>query len=205
MIQVAYNGAIATDVLATQREFFGQRIPWLYQILLILGTQTFGFSLGGLLRQFVVWPSSMIWPNALVSSAMFNTLHNTYGKRDRGHMTRQRFFFIACVCSFVWYWIPGYFMTALSIFNWVCWLAPANVTLNALFGATSGLGMGIISFDWGMISSIGSPLATPVRPSGFYIGNSTNLSKWWSTMNTIASVLICFWIVTPIIYCAFCM
>ncbi|KAJ6516399.1 glutathione transporter [Mycena sanguinolenta] len=184
MINVAYNGAIATDVLATQHSFFGQRLPWVYQILLILGTQTFGFSLGGMLRQFVVWPSSMIWPSTLVSSALFNTLHTTYGKRDRGHMTRQRFFFIACAGSFVWYWVPGYLFTALSIFNWVCWLAPNNVALNALFGASSGLGMSVLSLDWTMISFIGSPLATP----------------WWSTMNIIASVIFCFWILTPIIY-----
>ncbi|KAJ7727926.1 OPT oligopeptide transporter protein-domain-containing protein [Mycena metata] len=184
MINVAYNGAIATDVLATQHSFFGQRLPWIYQILLILGTQTFGFSLGGMLRQFVVWPSSMIWPSTLVSSALFNTLHTTYGKRDRGHMTRQRFFFLACVASFVWYWFPGYLFTALSFFNWICWLAPTNVTVNALFGASSGLGMSIVSFDWAMISFIGSPLATP----------------WWSTANVIASVIFCFWIITPIIY-----
>ncbi|KAJ7047838.1 OPT oligopeptide transporter [Mycena alexandri] len=184
MINVAYNGAIATDVLATQHSFFGQRLPWMYQILLILGTQTFGFSLGGMLRQFVVWPSSMIWPSVLVSSALFNTLHTTYGKRDRGHMTRQRFFFLACVASFVWYWFPGYLFTALSFFNWICWLAPTNVTVNALFGASSGLGMSIVSFDWAMISFIGSPLATP----------------WWSTANVIASVIFCFWFITPIIY-----
>jgi hypothetical protein len=98
--------------------YYNQQLPWIYQIILILGTQVFGFSLGGMLRQYVVWPSSMIWPSALVSSALFNTLHKNYGKRDRGHMTRERFF-IVCACSFVWYWFPGYLFTALSVFNWV--------------------------------------------------------------------------------------
>ncbi|KAJ7693632.1 glutathione transporter [Mycena rosella] len=153
MINVAYIGAYATD--------------------------TFGFSLGGMLRQFVVWPASMIWPSALVNSALFNTLHKNYGKRDRGHMTRERFFFIACACSFVWYWIPGYLFTALSVFNWVCWIAPTNTTVNTLFGANTGLGMSIITFDWAQISFVGSPLVTP----------------WWSEMNTIASVIICFWFI----------
>ncbi|KAJ6596670.1 OPT oligopeptide transporter [Mycena sp. CBHHK59/15] len=184
MINVAYAGAYATDVLATQHVFFGERFSWAYQILLILGTQTFGFSLGGMLRQFVVWPASMLWPSTLVSSALFNTLHKNYGLRDRGHMTRERFFFIACAGSFVWYWFPGYLFTALSVFNWVCWIAPNNVPLNALFGANSGLGMSIVTFDWAMISFIGSPLATP----------------WWSEMNTIASVVLCFWLIVPIIY-----
>ncbi|KAK7055277.1 OPT oligopeptide transporter [Favolaschia claudopus] len=184
MINVAYIGAYATDVLATQQMFFNQQLPYSYQILLILGTQIFGFSLGGMLRQYVVWPSSMIWPSALVNSALFNTLHKNYGKRDRGHMTRERFFLIACACSFVWYWFPGYLFTALSVFNWICWIAPNNVKVNAVFGSLSGMGMSVITFDWSMISFIGSPLVTP----------------WWSEMNTIASVIICFWFIVPILY-----
>ncbi|KAF8182153.1 OPT oligopeptide transporter [Mycena galopus ATCC 62051] len=184
MINVAYVGAYATDVIATQQMFYHQQLPWIYQILLVLGTQTFGFSLGGLLRPFVVWPSSMIWPSQLVNSALFNTLHRNYGKRDRGHMPRERFFFIVCACSFVWYWFPGYLFTALSVFNWICWIAPNNVKLNVVFGSLTGLGMSVITFDWSMITFIGSPLITP----------------WWSQMNTISSVLICFWFVAPIMY-----
>ncbi|KAJ7823560.1 OPT oligopeptide transporter protein-domain-containing protein [Mycena olivaceomarginata] len=158
--------------------------PWSYQILLILGTQIFGFSLGGILRQFVVWPASMIWPSTLVNSALFNTLHKNYGKRDRGHMTREKFFFIVCACSFVWYWVPGYLFTALSVFNWVCWIAPTNKKVNIVFGSLTGLGMSAVTFDWAQISFIGSPLVTP----------------WWSEMNTMASVFICFWFVVPIMY-----
>ncbi|KAF7313426.1 OPT oligopeptide transporter [Mycena chlorophos] len=184
MISVAYNGAIATDVLATQREFFGQHLSGIYQLLLILGTQTFGFALGGLLRQFVVWPASMIWPSALVNSAMFNTLHSTWGKRDRGHMTRLRFFSYACLGSFAWYWVPGYLFTGLSMFTWVCWVSPNNLVVNSLFGGSSGLGMSVVTLDWSMITLLGSPLTSP----------------WWSSMNVIASFVFCFWIITPVIY-----
>jgi hypothetical protein len=105
----------------------------------------------------------MIWPGALVNSALFNTLHRNYGKSDHGHMTRERFFLIATGCSFLWYWVPGYLFTALSVFNWVCWIAPNNVAVNVLFGTNTGLGMGILTFDWAMVSYIGSPLVTPVR------------------------------------------
>ncbi|KAJ7055027.1 OPT oligopeptide transporter [Mycena amicta] len=184
MLNVAYIGAYATDVLATQQKFFGQSLPWNYQILIVLGTQMFGFSLGGMLRQFVVWPSSMIWPSALVNSALFNTLHKHYGKRDRGHMPRERFFLIVCLASFVWYWVPGFLFTGLSVFTWICWIAPTNTTVNALFGGNTGLGMSVLTFDWAMISFIGSPLVTP----------------WWSEANTIASIVICFWFILPIMY-----
>jgi hypothetical protein len=106
----------------------------------------------------------MVWPGVLVNCALFNTLHQTYGQRERGHISREKFFCIAFACSFVWYWVPGYLFTALSMFNWACWIAPNNVVVNTLFGTNTGLGMGLLTFDWTMITYIGSPLVTPVSP-----------------------------------------
>ncbi len=77
-------------------------------------------------------------------------------------MTRERFFLIFFIGSLVYYFIPGYLFTALSVFNWICWIVPNNVTVNSLFGAY-GLGMSVLTFDWTMISYLGSPLVTPVR------------------------------------------
>jgi OPT oligopeptide transporter protein len=162
MANVVTYGAYATDIVATQQIFYKQSTTYSYRIMLILSTQLVGYSLGGLLRQFVVWPASMIWPSALVNSALFTTLHKNYGGSRNRHMSRGKFFCIAAVCSFVWYWIPGYLWTGLSIFNWVCWAAPQNIVVNQLFGTMTGLGMSILTFDWSMISFIGSPLVTPV-------------------------------------------
>jgi OPT family oligopeptide transporter len=162
MSNVISGGAYSTNVVLTQHFFYGQITPMSFQLLLTLGSQTLGFCLGGLLRQFVVWPSSMIWPGALINSALFNTLHKNYGKHDQVYMTRERFFCISVAGSFIWYWVPGYLFTALSMFNWVCWIAPKNIVINVLFGVNTGLGMSALTFDWGMISFLGSPLATPV-------------------------------------------
>jgi OPT family small oligopeptide transporter len=184
MANVVVNGAYATDVIATQRFFFHQSLSFTYSMMLVLSTQMIGFSLGGLLRQFVVWPSSMIWPGALVNAALFNTLHNNYGKLESRHISREKFFCIAMACSCVWYWVPGYLFTALSVFNWACWIAPNNIVVNQLFGTLSGLGMGIFTFDWSMIAYFGSPLVTP----------------WWSEVNTASSLVLFLWILVPIIY-----
>jgi OPT family oligopeptide transporter len=162
MANIVVFGAYSTDVTATQRFFYGQSPSFGYQILLVLSTQLFGFCIAGTLRRFIVWPSSMIWPGALVNAALFNTLHKNYGKRETKHLSREKFFCIALACSFIWYWIPGFLWTGLSVFNWICWIAPNNVVVNQLFGSMSGLGWGILTFDWAMISFIGSPLVTPV-------------------------------------------
>jgi OPT family oligopeptide transporter len=163
MANVVVAGAYATDVVASQKVFYGEQLSFGYQIMLVLSTQIIGFSFGGMVRRFLVWPSSMIWPGALVNCALFNTLHKNYGQIDQRHMSREKFFCIALACSFIWSWVPSYLFTALSVFNWVCWIAPNDIVVNQLFGTLSGLGMSIFTFDWAMISYIGSPLVTPVR------------------------------------------
>jgi OPT oligopeptide transporter protein len=161
-VMVGVSGAYATIIPASQIYFYNQKLTLFYQILLATSIQVIGFSIGGLIRPFVVWPPSVIWPGTLLSSVLFNTLHKNFGKRDRGHMTSQRFFYIATACSFIWYWVPGYLFTALSVFNWPCWIAPSNVIVNTLFGSRTGLGMGILTFDWSTIANVDNPLATPV-------------------------------------------
>ncbi|KAL1665532.1 OPT oligopeptide transporter protein-domain-containing protein [Schizophyllum commune] len=184
MANIVSSGVYANDVIASQKFFYEQEVSYAYQYCIALGTQLVGFSIGGLLRPLVVWPTSMIWPGALVNSALFNTLHKNYGQREGRHMSRERFFLYIFVGSFLWYWVPGFFFTGLSVFNWVCWIAPQNQAVNALFGTQSGLGMSFWSFDWSMIAYVGSPLVTP----------------WWTELNVVAALVIIMWGVVPAMY-----
>ena len=162
MANVTAGGAYATDSILAQRVYYGVYSPASYQIFLTIGSQLLGFSLAGIGRRYLVWPSAMIWPGALVNCALFTTLHKNYGHKERRHISRERFFAYTVIISFIWYWIPGYLFTALSVFNWACWIAPQNQVVNTLFGTSTGLGMGLLTFDWSMIAFLGSPLATPV-------------------------------------------
>jgi len=205
MANVVAGGAYATDIIATQKTFYEQDWGILYQLLLVISTQILGFSLAGVCRQFLVWPASMIWPSTLVNTALFNTLHSTYGEEsDDGYMTRERFFTIALFASFFWYFLPGYLFSALSAFNFICWMAPQNHVVNTLFGYHSGLGMGVLTFDWAMIAFVGSPLVTPVSresdPS-FAMSDRTLTLQWWAEVNVLASLVIVYWIIAPLLYC----
>jgi hypothetical protein len=168
MVHSSGFNVYSNNVTLTQHVFYGQTTPMSFQILLALGSQTLGFCFGGLLCQFVVWPSSMIWPGVLADCAFLNALHKNYSKHNPGHMTREHFFCIAMAGSFVWYWVPSYLFTGLSMFNWVCWIAPKNVVVNALFGTNTGLGMSFLTFDWGIVSAIYSPFFTPVGCIPFF-------------------------------------
>ena len=168
MVNSTYVGVYSKHVTLAQHVFYGQCTPMSFQILLALGTQLLGFCLSGLLHRFIVLPSSMIWPGTLGSCAFFNTVHQNYSKHGQRQITQEKFFWIATVGSFVWYWVPGYLFTGLSMFNWVCWIAPKNIVINVLFGTNTGMGMSTITFDWAMISSLVNPLVIPVCPTPFF-------------------------------------
>jgi hypothetical protein len=80
--------------------------------------------------------------------------------------------------------LPSYLFTALSSFSWVCWIAPNNRVVNQLFGVTSGMAMGILTFDWGQITYNGSPLFV----------------SWWVAANSGFTIVFFYWIITPILY-----
>ena len=93
----------------------------------------------------------MIWPANLVNAALFSTLHSQVyaGIGNRGGLSRERFFTYAFIGSATWYFFPGYIFEALSVFSWVCWIAPNNVVINQLFGYESGMGCVFVFVFWG--------------------------------------------------------
>lgn len=186
MASVGAQSAYATDIVAVQRVYYKQAWSFSYNWMLVMSTQLIGFSMGGIARRFLVAPPSMIWPNTLVSCALFNTLHSqTYaGIGPRDGLSRERFFLYAFVAATVWYIVPGYLFQALSVFTWVCWIFPDSVKVNQIFGYHSGLGFSVLTLDWNQIAFIGSPLATP----------------WWAEANVMIGFFFFYWFLTPLLY-----
>lgn len=148
MAKIAASIAYTTNVALVQKITYQQEPGLGYQIALGISTSTLGYSLVGMLRPFVVSPSSMVWPTTLVDATIINMLHINFGQSDSNYMLRWKFFLLALGCSFIWSFVPGYLWTGLSIFNWVCWIVPNDVVVNVLFGTNSGLGMSLFTFDW---------------------------------------------------------
>lgn len=182
---VSFGFAFATDVIIEQTQFYNQKVSITYQLLLILSTQILGYTFAGLARRFLVRPGGMIWPGTLMSAAMFTTLHKEENTIANGwKITRWKFFFVVCLSSFAFYFLPGLLVPALSYFNVITWFAPDNVVVANLFGVSSGLGLFPVTFDWAQIAYIGSPLLTP----------------FWAAMNVIGGLVIVMWIIAPIMY-----
>ena len=74
------------------------------QWFVVMSTQLIGFSIGGILRRFLVQPPSMIWPLNLVNCALFNTLHSQQyaGIGTYGGISRERYFLYVFIGSFSW-------------------------------------------------------------------------------------------------------
>ncbi|GAA5863764.1 hypothetical protein JCM8547_006058 [Rhodosporidiobolus lusitaniae] len=183
MANVATSPAYGLNFSVASDKFYGVAQGAGFDILLVLTSQMIGFGVAGLCRRFLVWPAALIWPQNLVFCTLLNTLHAEDDDEDAGP-TRFRFFLYVICGAFVWYWVPGFLFVALSAFSWVCWIKPNNVVVNQLFGVSSGLGMGLLTFDWAQISYVVSPLIVP----------------WWAEVNIFAAFAIAFWIIAPIMY-----
>ncbi|CAN8097398.1 unnamed protein product [Discula destructiva] len=166
MASVSFSVAYATDIILAQKVFYKQDFGIGWQFMLTISTQSLGYGIAGVMRKFLVYPASMIWPANLVAVTLMNAMYETNDTPDPtiigGRMPRYRWFAIITFGAFVYYFIPGFLAQFLSTFAFATWIAPNNPVVNQLFGYTSGLSLIPITFDWTQISGfVGSPLIPP--------------------------------------------
>ncbi|KLO10879.1 OPT oligopeptide transporter [Schizopora paradoxa] len=183
MANVAVGNPYAINAIVVAEMYYNIRLGYWFNLVLVLATQLTGFGLAGLCRRFLVWPASMVWPQNLVACTLLNTLH-AEDDEETGGLSRYKYYMMATGVAFGFFFLPGFLFTALSVFSWVCWIAPKNVPLNQLFGVESGLGMSVVTFDWTQVSWIGSPLMVP----------------WWAEVHVFFGFVLFYWILTPILY-----
>jgi OPT family small oligopeptide transporter len=191
MASVAYSPAYATDIILSMqaKPFYNINFGLAFQFCLMFSTQIIGYGIAGLLRRYLVYPASMIWPTSLPTTMLLNTLHDHRAPNPAAvngwKISRYRFFLFVALGAAAYYWIPGFLAQFLSVFVFVTWIKPNNVIVNKLFGGTTGLGMLPLGFDWSTISGyLGSPLMMP----------------WFAIANTLVGVVMFYWILTPAIH-----
>ena len=110
------------------------------------------------------------------------------------------------------------------MFSYICWAVPTNVPVNQLFGVHTGMGMGVLTFDWTQISWIGSPLMgeflVPLlffrwvlcsMALFFFCLRSLAITSldanvviflvpWWAQVHIFVGFVMFYWILTPILY-----
>ncbi|THG97839.1 hypothetical protein EW026_g4252 [Hermanssonia centrifuga] len=183
MANVAANAPYAINAVVVAEMDYGKKLSYWFSVVLVMATQLTGFGLAGLCRRVLVWPATMVWPQNLVVCTVLNTLHAEEDE-GRGGISRYKYFMYLVIGSFLFFFLPGYLFTALSIFNWVCWIRPNNIPLNQVFGVATGMGLSVITFDWTQITWVGNPLMIP----------------WWAAIQTFGGFALFYWIILPALY-----
>ena len=161
MASSASGAAYATEVLATQKLFYGIIPNAVVAILLLLSSQLLGYGMAGVLRKSLVYPTKMLWPSILPLNSLIETLH-----REKSEMKKKfNFFWLIFTIVAVWEWFPQYIMPALTGISVFCLANRRSLVFTNIFGGTSGnegLGLLSLSFDWQYIttSSLFLPLIT---------------------------------------------
>ncbi|KAJ4144693.1 hypothetical protein LMH87_003566 [Akanthomyces muscarius] len=142
MAGVSFSVAYSTDIILAQLVFYKQDFGILFQLLLTISTQSLGYGIAGVMRKFLVYPASMIWPENLVSVTLLNAMYEETSAPDHkvlgGSMPRLKWFGLVSVGSFFYFFIPGFFARFLSVFAFPTWFAPENAVVNQLFGGYIG-------------------------------------------------------------------
>ncbi|SAM03355.1 hypothetical protein [Absidia glauca] len=193
MANAAATAFDAIDIIVVQKIYYDQDWGFGGGILLVLTTSLLGFGFAGMLRRYLVRPAAMVWPINLVNATLFHTLHKDVPKAvkdvEATHsgltMSRNKFFLIGFVCSFVWYFFPGYIIPVLTSISWICWIKKDSVLVSQLGSGLNGLGLASFTLDWSSISAwYPSPLAIP----------------WVVEANMLAGFIFFIYILIPIVY-----
>jgi len=189
MASVSFSVAYATDIILAQLVFYKQNFGIPFQLMLTVSTQSIGYGIAGMMRKFLVYPASMIWPGTLVVVTLMNAMYERNEQNDPtvigGNMPRYRWFGLVTICASAYYFIPGFLAQFLSVFAWVTWIAPDNVVVNQLFGGVTGLSLLPMTFDWTQVAGfVGSPLIPP----------------WHAIANTLIGVVTFFLILCSVLH-----
>ncbi|KAJ2660186.1 hypothetical protein IW148_003905 [Coemansia sp. RSA 1199] len=207
--------ALTVDIFAVLRLYYNPSFPLWAALLLLLSGQMFAYALAGLSRALLVLPAPMIWPSSLINASLFRTFHEhqdhtvettseeavpdaariphvrrrwqwRWRRASFSKITRTRFFWVCFICSFVWYFIPGYFLQMLSTVSLLCLVAPNNQLANMIGDGKQGLGVLAFSLDWSVFSNafLQSPIATP----------------FWAACNLFVGFVLVFWVALPVAY-----
>ncbi|KAL4758893.1 OPT oligopeptide transporter protein-domain-containing protein [Aspergillus foveolatus] len=70
----------------------------------------------------------------------------------------------ALSAMFIYFWFSDYIFNALSLFNWLSWIAPNNFNLTAITSIKKGLGFKPLpTFDWNIVTHVADPLIVPLK------------------------------------------
>ncbi|KAL7932812.1 OPT oligopeptide transporter domain-containing protein [Trichoderma chlorosporum] len=155
------TSAVATQILAAQRLYYGSNPNQGAAIFLVIASQFLAYGIAGLLRSVLVQPAKMLWPINIPVNTLLETLH-----RDKAE-TKQRLRYFTAVFSgaFFWEMIPLWIAPIFQGISIPCLARQDSLVFTNLFGGAQnneGLGFLGLCFDWNYVAGLNSPLWYPL-------------------------------------------
>ncbi|KAF5136378.1 Oligopeptide transporter 5 [Metarhizium anisopliae] len=155
------TSAVATQILAAQRLYYGSSPDKGAAIFLVIASQFLSYGIAGLLRSVLVQPAKMLWPVNIPVNTLLETLH-----RDRSE-TRKRLRCFTAVFggAFLWEIVPLWIAPIFQGVAIPCLARRDSLVFTNLFGGAQnneGLGLLGLCFDWNYIAGLSSPLWYPL-------------------------------------------
>lgn len=182
------NGSLASDVYVAFDKFLGIPISPGFRFMFLLTTQALSFGFAGMFHRFLVRPAFCLWPGALPTCSMIYGFHDKSFQNKIANgwkVHRMKFFWLVVLIASCWQVVPSFLFTSLTTFAFVTWIRPQDVTLNQVFGATSGMDLLPLTLDWNQISGyLASPLVVPS----------------WAIINVLVGSVFFLWVVSPALH-----
>ncbi|PON30062.1 hypothetical protein TGAM01_v201429 [Trichoderma gamsii] len=155
------TSAVATQIIAAQRLYYGSNPNQGAAIFLVIASQFLSYGIAGLLRTVLVQPAKMLWPINIPVNTLLETLH-----RDKVETKqRLRYFSIFFSGAFFWEIIPLWIAPIFQGISIPCLAHQDSLVFTNLFGGAQnneGLGFLGLCFDWNYIAGLNSPLWYPL-------------------------------------------
>jgi len=106
-----------------------------------------GYSFAAIGRNFLLYDPDLIWPSALMQTALFRTLR---GEGQSLDISRKqiRVFWLVLVGVFFWTFLPEYAFPFTSSLAVICWFAPRNDTVKFISSGIGGMGFMNFTLNW---------------------------------------------------------
>jgi len=127
----------------------------------------------------LLYDPDLIWPSALMQTALYRTLRGE-GQTLDVSKKQIRVFWTILIAVFFWSFLPEYAFPFTSSLAVLCWFAPRNDTVKFISSGFGGMGFLNFTLNWSNITS------------------NIMVSPWWTQVIGFVAFVSSVWILVPI-------
>ncbi|KAG0024539.1 hypothetical protein BGZ82_010426 [Podila clonocystis] len=168
-------------IVSVKDIFYQEQMHPLAAIFLMWATIWTGYSFAAIGRSFLLYDPDLIWPSALMQTALYRTLRGENHSLDISKK-QIRVFWYVLIGVFFWSFLPEYAFPFTSSLAILCWFAPRNDTVKFVGSGLGGMGVLNFTLSWSNITS------------------NIMVSPWWTQVISFAAFVVSVWVLVPISY-----